>query len=202
MIIRIFILMLAMILTGCHLSTTRSQIAEDVHIDLIPDSQKSCECTTASQYRVTNRGGSGSFNLQTQTRSPSDPAGTAIISPSTQVPIGSQSNYDLACTVQPDSQQRCLQSVISVVDGTAYGGTLDLQSASVIESFAKATLQNMTAMGGAPDGCTSACRGNGSANCTLIKPDSPDSVGGAIALLLGQSHRNNCKQHYCGPDRE
>lgn len=158
------------------LGTKRGAPAPQLEVSAIPDGATGCSCPTAQRFNVTNRGGPGTISAFVYQRDPSDPSPKVSIQPLT---LAHDQTQALGCTVQPiESTQQCIRNVVTVINGTSYGGVIDEGMKAIVKDTAKADIEGMKPLGDPTKNCAVECKADtNNTKCTQINAVGGKSVG-------------------------
>jgi len=167
----------------CNKLRTRKPIDPKFAVFPVPKESSKCECPNADSFNLKNEGGSGSVDIITISRQPSD---TMVHEERSSLTLKGGETIQWFCSVQPTvSTKQCDISVVKLINGQPYGGDIGSIMKGIIKSNAKADMEQMDHLPTPNGDCPQKCKN--STHCTIFDVSKSKSVnlGQEIALLLG-----------------
>lgn len=170
----------------CKLRTQRPPtppLGPKISVLPVPKESSTCECPNAEGFNLINEGGTGSVNILTISRGPSD---TVAHQESSSVTIQGGKSIPLFCSVQPTAAtKKCELSVVTLVNGKPYGGDVNTIMRGIVKATATADMEHMTPLPTPNGDCPQKCKSP--THCTIFDESKSKSagLGREIALLLG-----------------
>lgn len=175
------------LLPGCEARSGPRKPVPGVDVLMMEPEEANCQCAGAVRYKLVNQGGHRWMKKGIRYRRLLTQDSSTVVPQPLTIEVGPNATVPLQCSILPDSNADCIESVVFEIDGIQYPDTLQDLNRDMVVDIVQASTDPLNSDMNPTGDCVQACLGDSGQPCQSFDATGSSDVqlGKEIALLLG-----------------